>query len=147
MFFKINLQTSAAFPVVHELPALLESRVPAAAPPAAVSLAPITRHTKCIRGKCLWEVCPPISTKVGSQGYKEQSHYLFIIGFCNYFSFALYGMNKDEIREHFVRYGPLTVDWPHKAQSKAYFPPKGIYSSSGSLFFTGSVKCAVFGYL
>lgn len=31
----------------------------------------------------------------------------------------------DEIKEHFVRFGPLTVDWPHKAQSKAYFPPKG----------------------
>ncbi|KAL5471467.1 hypothetical protein EMCRGX_G029587 [Ephydatia muelleri] len=35
------------------------------------------------------------------------------------------GLSQDEIREHFVRYGPLTVDWPHKAQSKAYFPPKG----------------------
>ena len=31
----------------------------------------------------------------------------------------------DEIKEHFIRFGPLTVDWPHKAQSKAYFPPKG----------------------
>lgn len=31
----------------------------------------------------------------------------------------------DEIKDHFVRFGPLTVDWPHKAQSKAYFPPKG----------------------
>ena len=34
--------------------------------------------------------------------------------------------HADEIKEHFVRFGPLTVDWPHKAQSKAYFPPKGI---------------------
>ena len=34
--------------------------------------------------------------------------------------------STDEIKEHFVRFGPLTVDWPHKAQSKAYFPPKGI---------------------
>ncbi len=32
----------------------------------------------------------------------------------------------DEIKEHFIRFGPLSVDWPHKAQSKAYFPPKGI---------------------
>lgn len=32
---------------------------------------------------------------------------------------------SDEIKEHFIRFGPLTVDWPHKAQSKAYFPPKG----------------------
>jgi hypothetical protein len=31
----------------------------------------------------------------------------------------------DEIKDHFLRFGPLTVDWPHKAQSKAYFPPKG----------------------
>jgi len=38
------------------------------------------------------------------------------------FIFVLY---VDEIKEHFVRFGPLTVDWPHKAQSKAYFPPKG----------------------
>ena len=34
-------------------------------------------------------------------------------------------IDQDEIKEHFVRYGHLTVDWPHKAQSKAYFPPKG----------------------
>lgn len=31
----------------------------------------------------------------------------------------------DEIRDHFIQFGSLTVDWPHKAQSKAYFPPKG----------------------
>lgn len=31
----------------------------------------------------------------------------------------------DEIREAFIQFGSLTVDWPHKAQSKAYFPPKG----------------------
>ena len=32
----------------------------------------------------------------------------------------------DEIRDAFIQFGNLTVDWPHKAQSKAYFPPKGI---------------------
>jgi cytoplasmic polyadenylation element-binding protein len=34
-------------------------------------------------------------------------------------------IDEDEIRDHFIRFGALTVDWPHKAQSKAYFPPKG----------------------
>ena len=32
---------------------------------------------------------------------------------------------QDEIRDAFIQFGGLTVDWPHKAQSKAYFPPKG----------------------
>ena len=32
----------------------------------------------------------------------------------------------DEIRDAFVQFGGLSVDWPHKAQSKAYFPPKGM---------------------
>jgi len=31
----------------------------------------------------------------------------------------------DEIHASFCRFGPLTVDWPHKAESKSYFPPKG----------------------
>lgn len=31
----------------------------------------------------------------------------------------------DEITTSFRRYGPLIVDWPHKAESKSYFPPKG----------------------
>ena len=40
----------------------------------------------------------------------------------------------DEIRDHFVQFGTLTVDWPHKAQSKAYFPPKGIQIIVYTLF-------------
>lgn len=32
---------------------------------------------------------------------------------------------KDEITASFRRFGPLVVDWPHKAESKSYFPPKG----------------------
>ncbi|XP_023617211.1 cytoplasmic polyadenylation element-binding protein 4 isoform X5 [Myotis lucifugus] len=32
---------------------------------------------------------------------------------------------KDEITASFRRFGPLIVDWPHKAESKSYFPPKG----------------------
>ncbi|XP_062504279.1 cytoplasmic polyadenylation element-binding protein 4-like isoform X2 [Corticium candelabrum] len=33
----------------------------------------------------------------------------------------------DEVEIHgaFCRFGALTVDWPHKAQTKSYFPPKG----------------------
>ena len=31
----------------------------------------------------------------------------------------------EEIKCYFEKFGPLTVDWPHKAQTKAYFPPKG----------------------
>ena len=27
----------------------------------------------------------------------------------------------------FRRFGPVVVDWPHKAESKSYFPPKGMY--------------------
>ena len=33
----------------------------------------------------------------------------------------------DEIRDVFIQFGGLMVNWPHKAQSKAYFPPNGIY--------------------
>lgn len=31
----------------------------------------------------------------------------------------------DEITSSFRRFGALVVDWPHKAESKSYFPPKG----------------------
>lgn len=31
----------------------------------------------------------------------------------------------DEITASFRRFGHLFVDWPHKAESKSYFPPKG----------------------
>lgn len=34
-------------------------------------------------------------------------------------------IDEDEIHASFCRFGPLTVDWPHKAESKSYFPPKG----------------------
>ncbi|CAF0987565.1 unnamed protein product [Brachionus calyciflorus] len=34
-------------------------------------------------------------------------------------------IDEDEIVTHFRRYGNLIVDWPHKAESKSYFPPKG----------------------
>lgn len=31
----------------------------------------------------------------------------------------------EEITSSFRRFGALVVDWPHKAESKSYFPPKG----------------------
>lgn len=34
-------------------------------------------------------------------------------------------IDEDEIIAHFQRFGPLLVDWPHKQESKSYFPPKG----------------------
>lgn len=33
---------------------------------------------------------------------------------------------SDEITASFRRFGHLFVDWPHKAESKSYFPPKGM---------------------
>jgi len=41
---------------------------------------------------------------------------------------------SDEITVAFRRFGPLVVDWPHKAESKSYFPPKGIILMSLSFF-------------
>jgi len=41
---------------------------------------------------------------------------------------------SDEITVAFRRFGPLVVDWPHKAESKSYFPPKG----TGSVTFVTS---------
>ncbi|XP_076862050.1 cytoplasmic polyadenylation element-binding protein 4 isoform X2 [Brachyhypopomus gauderio] len=34
-------------------------------------------------------------------------------------------IDEDEITGSFRRFGHLFVDWPHKAESKSYFPPKG----------------------
>ncbi|XP_013978387.1 cytoplasmic polyadenylation element-binding protein 2 isoform X4 [Salmo salar] len=34
-------------------------------------------------------------------------------------------IDEDEITNSFRRFGHLVVDWPHKAESKSYFPPKG----------------------
>jgi hypothetical protein len=34
-------------------------------------------------------------------------------------------LSSEEITASFRRFGPLVVDWPHKAESKSYFPPKG----------------------
>ncbi|XP_022094376.1 cytoplasmic polyadenylation element-binding protein 2-like [Acanthaster planci] len=34
-------------------------------------------------------------------------------------------IDEEEITASFRRFGSLVVDWPHKAESKSYFPPKG----------------------
>ena len=34
-------------------------------------------------------------------------------------------MSEAQIKDHFIRFGQLTVEWPHKAESKADFPPNG----------------------
>ena len=31
----------------------------------------------------------------------------------------------DDIRSFFLRFGAVTVDWPHKSHSKGCIPPKG----------------------
>ncbi|XP_020816981.1 translational regulator orb2 isoform X6 [Drosophila serrata] len=46
-------------------------------------------------------------------------------------------IDEDEITTSFRRFGPLVVDWPHKAESKSYFPPKGyaflLFQDEGSV--------------
>ena len=42
-----------------------------------------------------------------------------------FFLFLLLPLSADEITASFRRFGALVVDWPHKAESKSYFPPKG----------------------
>ena len=34
-------------------------------------------------------------------------------------------IDDEQIKRYFIRFGPLTVDWPRKDQTRAYFPPKG----------------------
>lgn len=41
-------------------------------------------------------------------------------------SIVSFSLTTDEITSSFRRFGHLVVDWPHKAESKSYFPPKGI---------------------
>ena len=45
---------------------------------------------------------------------------------------------SEEITASFRRFGPLVVDWPHKAESKSYFPPKGY----AFLLFQVCIGCA-----
>lgn len=50
----------------------------------------------------------------------------------------MYSYPTEEITTSFRRFGPLVVDWPHKAESKSYFPPKGM-NQEGAL--EQSLKC------
>ena len=50
---------------------------------------------------------------------KFHSIYMYI------YNFTSFDLLIDEITASFRRFGPLVVDWPHKAESKSYFPPKG----------------------
>ena len=42
-------------------------------------------------------------------------------------------LTSDDIRTYFLRFGSVTVDWPHKNQNKGCIPPKGTYVCSYSL--------------
>ncbi|CAH1153638.1 unnamed protein product [Phaedon cochleariae] len=55
----------------------------------------------------------------GSEGGERFSRKVFVGGLPP-------DIDEDEITVSFRRFGPLVVDWPHKAESKSYFPPKGI---------------------
>ena len=84
--------------------------------------------------KCLWEVFPRISTKVSCSIllwlHVIVGHFCRLVfysfdhqnRFCN---FLLVFFVADEIQASFRQFGPLVVDWPHKAECKSYFPPKG----------------------
>lgn len=75
--------------------------------------------------RCLWAACLRTSTKVNGKTRKNSkpsclrgaerscSHCLSVF------------TPSDEITSSFRRFGHLVVDWPHKAESKSYFPPKG----------------------
>ena len=60
----------------------------------------------------------------------QQINWMFNF-FCIYGSSGVYAGDvyvmtlAEEITAAFRRFGPLVVDWPHKAESKSYFPPKG----------------------
>lgn len=50
-------------------------------------------------------------------------------------------IDEDEITASFRRFGHLFVDWPHKAESKSYFPPKGASNCHHGFFI---LCCIVF---
>ena len=63
--------------------------------------------------------------KRGSLISKNVSNFLGVVLFAS----------TDEITASFRRFGHLFVDWPHKAESKSYFPPKGETCSSFYFYF------------
>lgn len=58
------------------------------------------------------------STLVNSDGSERFSRKVFVGGLPP-------DIDEEEIKASFRRFGSLMVDWPHKAESKSYFPPKG----------------------
>lgn len=52
----------------------------------------------------------------------------------------------DEITASFRRFGHLFVDWPHKAESKSYFPPKGMWIVGYSFPFYIKSKWLFYSY-
>ncbi|KAJ8950287.1 hypothetical protein NQ318_021143 [Aromia moschata] len=55
----------------------------------------------------------------GSEGGERFSRKVFVGGLPP-------DIDEDEITVSFRRFGPLVVDWPHKAESKSYFPSQRI---------------------
>lgn len=55
---------------------------------------------------------------VNSDGSERYSRKVFVGGLPP-------DIDEEEIKASFRRFGTLLVDWPHKAESKSYFPPKG----------------------
>lgn len=68
---------------------------------------------------CLDQVVPQISPNaLSSLRMEHYSRKVFVGGLPP-------DIDEEEITTAFRRFGPLVVDWPHKAESKSYFPPKG----------------------
>lgn len=112
----------------HSSPWRTVSLTTSAATKAWPASAPHTSSTRtasvwsATRARCLWEDCRPTSTKV-------YSRFFFIANFLPVrkleMGYKTSNCLSDEITASFRRFGHLFVDWPHKAESKSYFPPKG----------------------
>ena len=63
-----------------------------------------------------------LKTIQGQYNYTVNSH-IHVCSVSN--SHIVFVVVSEEITAAFRRFGPLVVDWPHKAESKSYFPPKG----------------------
>ncbi|XP_021925454.1 cytoplasmic polyadenylation element-binding protein 2 isoform X1 [Zootermopsis nevadensis] len=81
--------------------------------------------THLVDGQVLPQAAPPLSSpsrssphSQGSETGERYSRKVFVGGLPP-------DIDEDEITASFRRFGPLVVDWPHKAESKSYFPPKG----------------------
>ncbi|KAH3802917.1 hypothetical protein DPMN_156614, partial [Dreissena polymorpha] len=59
----------------------------------------------------------PVNTSPGCERVERFSRKVFVGGLPP-------DIDEEEITLAFRRFGPVVVDWPHKAESKSYFPPK-----------------------